>query len=498
MGARIALLVGVSEYSNEKSLPACDNDLEIVSEVISRAAVFDEVVVIGDSPGSKVAKEKIASFVRRYEDTDVDEVLFYYTGHGARRGEDFLFLFSDYDHGKIEQTSFRNSELDGMINSISPGLVVKVVDACHAGVEYVKSESTLEDVLSKSASSRLKRVYFFFSSASTEPSIAYTDLSVFTKSFASCIAESSGRELRYRDIMAYLADDPNVKKHQTPLFIQQANNTEVFCVVSEEMASHVSQMIAATKVPESLGLPVPVTVPATEGASARENRLLSEVKAQAKDYCSESQALSTIGSIPEVSERFGWGSVLGELYEIQSTPNTDFDAVPGIAAMAEWLLKAEEPYFAEILYAEEEFEAKERVEIEEPRSILDSPLMRTPKKRIEYKTVTRYRQIPNSIEPMVPAACCLVVLSFTPREEVLPWVRGYVGIVFSKRRLTLFCKHEVEIEKSWSKRVVENRNEWKLIHSNLKIDTEVKNSVEAALAHIKEGVIAEVEARVGV
>jgi hypothetical protein len=429
MGARIALLVGVANYANEKSLPACENDLEIVSEVISRAAIFDEVVVIGDSPDSKVAKEKIAAFVRRYEDTDVDEVLFYYTGHGARRGEDFLFLFSDYDHGKIEQTSFRNSELDDMIKSISPGLVVKVVDACHAGVEYVKSESTLEDVLSKSARSRLKKVYFFFSSDSTEQSIAYTDLSVFTKSFASCISESPGRELRYRDIMAYLADDPGVKKHQTPLFIQQANNTEVFCVVSEEMASHVSQMIAATKVPESLALPVPV--PAIEGPSARETRLLSEVKAQAKDYCSESQALSAIESIPGVSERFEWGSVLGKLYDIQSTPHTDFDAVPGIAAMAEWLLKAEEPYFAKTLYSEEEYEAKEKVEIEEPRSLLDSPLMRTPKKRIEYKTVTRYRQTPNNIEPMVPAACCLVILSFTPREEVLPWIRGYAGFVFS-------------------------------------------------------------------
>jgi hypothetical protein len=92
----------------------------------------------------------------------------------------------------------------------------------------------------------------------------------------------------------------------------------------------------------------------------------------------------------------------------------------------------------------------------------------------------------------------LVVLSFAPREEVLPWVRGYVGFVISKRRLTLFCKHEVEIEKSWSRRVVENQNEWKLIHSNLKIDAEVKYSVEAALAHIKEGIIAEVEARVGI
>jgi hypothetical protein len=56
----------------------------------------------------------------------------------------------------------------------------------------------------------------------------------------------------------------------------------------------------------------------------------------------------------------------------------------------------------------------------------------------------------------------------------------------------------VEIEKSWSKRDVENQNEWKLIHSSLSKNAEVKDSVEAALAHIKEGIIAEVEARVGI
>lgn len=493
MGVRIALLVGVANYSSEKLLPACDNDLEIVSELISGAAVFDDVVVIGDSPSSKVAKERIAEFVRRYQDTDVDEVLFYYTGHGSRRGEDFIFLFSDYDCQKIEQTSFRNSELDEMIKSISPGLMVKIVDACHAGVEYVKSESTLEDVLSKSAKSSYRKVYFFFSSASTEPSIAYTDLSVFTKSFANCIAESQGRELRYRDLMAYMADDRDVKKHQTPLFIQQANNTEVFCVVSEELASHVSQKIAATKVPESQ----PSPVPANEGVSDREARLLSEVKAQTKDYCSESQALAAIGIIPELSESFDWGSTVNELYEIQSMPHKNFDAVPGIDAMAEWLLNAEEPYFAEVFYTEKEYETKERVEIVEPRSILDAGLMMAPRKRIEYKNVTRYRQVPSNITQMTPAACCLIILSFSPKEEVLPWAKGYIGFIFSKRKLTLFCKHELEIEKSWSKRDIANQNEWKLIHSNLKTDDEVKKSVESAFAHIKQGIFIEVEARVG-
>lgn len=493
MGLRLALLIGVANYSSERSLPACDNDLETVSELIPRAAAFDDVVVIGDSPSSKVAKERIAEFVRRFQDIDVDEVLFYYTGHGSRRGEDFIFLFSDYDCRKIEQPSFRNSELDEMIKSISPGLMVKIVDACHSGVEYVKSESTLEDVLWKSAKSSYKRVYFFFSSASTEPSIAYSDLSVFTKSFANCIAESQGRELRYRDLMAYIADDRDVKKHQTPLFIQQANNTEVFCVVSEELASHVSQKIAATKVPESQ----PSPVPANEGVSDREDHLLSEVKSQSKDYCSESQALADIGIIPELSESFDWGSAVNELFQIQSIPHKNFDAVPGIDAMAEWLIKAEEPYFADVSYTEEEYETKERVEIEDPRSLLDSQLMMTPRKRIEYKNVMRYRQVPGNITQMSPAACCLIIISFSPKEEVLPWLKGYIGFILSKRRLTLFCKHELEIEKSWSKRDVANQNEWKLIHSNLKNDDEVKKSVELALAHIKQGIFVEVEARVG-
>lgn len=495
MGKRIALLVGVSDYLYEESLSACEHDLALVSEILQGSGSYDDVVVIGDSPKSSVVKEKIAALVRQYEGEDIDEVFFYYTGHGMRRADDFSFIFSDFERIKSEQTSLRNSELDAMLKTLEPTLVVKVVDACQSGVEYVKSDFNLEDVLSKSAKSSFNKIYFLFSSSSTEPSIAYSDLSVFTKSFAECIAGNEGRELRYRDLMAYMADDLGVTKHQTPLFIQQANNIEVFFAISEELAAMVNKKLFSGK---DLEPSVPVEVASIEGLSERESSLLSEVRLKAKDYCSKDDALAIIGRMIELPAEFDWGKALRDLYQIDSELKSEFYAVPGMDGIAKWLLMSEEPYFAEVQYSNEEYEVKEKVEIEESRFAGDvTSALFTPQKRIEYSPVTRYREVPNSIEHTAASPCCVAIISFSPNEEVLPWIKGYVGFMFSKRRLTLFCKHEAEEERSWESRTVENENDWKLIHAQLGREEQVLDAMRSALVSVRESIVEEVAGRLG-
>jgi len=343
MGKRIALLIGVADYLNEENLPACEHDLSIVSELLRGSKSYDEIAVIGGSPKSAEAKEQITAFVRKNEGEDVEEVFFYYTGHGTRRGEDFAFLFSDFEDTKREQTSLRNSEIDAMLKALTPDLVVKVVGACQAGTEYVKSDCNLKDVFSKSAKNSFNKVYFLFSSSSTEPSIAYSDLSVFTKSFSECIVKNRGRELRYRDLMAYIADDLGVTKHQTPLFIQQANNIEVFFTVSEELATTVEKILSTKKHPKPA---VPEESLAVGGASTRESALLAKVKAAAKDYCSKEEALAVLGRMTALPAEFNWGPALREIYQIESKLENEFYTVSGMDGLAKWLLKSEEPYFA--------------------------------------------------------------------------------------------------------------------------------------------------------
>jgi uncharacterized caspase-like protein len=119
--------------------------------------------------------------VRENEGQDIDELFFYYSGHGARRSDDFLYLFSDFNSSKTSQTSLKNSELDTMIKSLNPKLTVKVLDACQSGTEYIKSEEDLKMIFEKSSGNNFKKTYFMFSSATNQNSIADMDYSVFNK-----------------------------------------------------------------------------------------------------------------------------------------------------------------------------------------------------------------------------------------------------------------------------------------------------------------------------
>ncbi len=77
---------------------------------------------------------------------------------------------------------------------------MKIIDACESGVTYIKSTDNVAEYL-KSTSAGLKGVYFMFSSQSDESSYASTDISYFTKSILSSVANHKARTIRYKDII---------------------------------------------------------------------------------------------------------------------------------------------------------------------------------------------------------------------------------------------------------------------------------------------------------
>lgn len=93
MGKRIAILIGVSQYDYEAVLPPCENDLRMVTDIIISTNKYDDYTVIGKSPKGSDAKSEIASFIRKHQNQEIEEVFFYYTGHGTRYSGDFLFVF---------------------------------------------------------------------------------------------------------------------------------------------------------------------------------------------------------------------------------------------------------------------------------------------------------------------------------------------------------------------------------------------------------------------
>ncbi|MBO2642408.1 caspase family protein [Shewanella algae] len=226
----LAIIIGVEKYqsSNFDDLLACKNDAKVVSEVLNNVKDIKETLYINDNEAGYEVKRKISDLIEKYKGEVIDELFFYFTGHGDRYEDDFFYLLSDFDLTKRESTGLRNSEVDDWIKTLSPKLCVKVVDACFSGAQYIKSESNTEIELKKSAQKYgLNDIYFWFSSRENQASFAGKEFSRFTESILTGITEHSG-DVRYREIMAYVADDFSNKGDSKPIFVTQADNIEKF------------------------------------------------------------------------------------------------------------------------------------------------------------------------------------------------------------------------------------------------------------------------------
>jgi hypothetical protein len=488
VGKKLAILIGVSEYKFQQDLPPCESDLELMTGIIKGSEKFDDLIVLDKSPSSVEAKGKIASFIKNNQSNQIDEVFIYYTGHGARHGDDFIYLFSDFDSSKVEQTSLRNSEFDAMLKSLTPTLTVKVVDACQAGTEYIKSKTDLEVIFKKSSSESFNKTYFLFSSTSNQSSMALKgDYSVFTKSFAKSLICFEGQDIRYRDVMAYISDDVNVKKYQTPLFIQQADNTEVFCTASNDLINEIKEKIN-TKSDLILQEELPQKEKEEYLELSEEEKLIEAVRNKSKLYCSEEEAQKSLSSLIDSVTNFDWPTLLSSLYEVE-IENVQYlyelREIHPLKSIAKWIVESEEPYFVKLLNKEEEYESKEKVEYEENHlGALSAVYGR--QKRTEYQPVTKYRKVIDSFEFTAPSPSQAVIFTFSPKEEVLPWFKVLFTYIFSKKSLVLFYKYELEKEVSWNNRIMDNQNQWKASHCELKDIRSINEAVNESLKDVSE------------
>ncbi|MEQ5777349.1 caspase family protein [Thalassospira sp. NFXS8] len=482
MGKKLAILISVSDYKNEIDLPPCSKDFDLISQIISVVGTYDDVLNLGGSPESKEGKSEIANFIRKYQGSEVDEIFLYYTGHGTRSDNDFLYLFSDFDGAKKEQTSLGNREFDIMLKSLQPKLVVKFIDACQAGTEYIKSNVNFESILRKSSEKNFDKIYFFFSSSNTESSVALSDYSVFTKSFARSFLHFEGQDIRYRDIMAYIADDQDVKKHQTPLFIQQASNVEIFCEVSKKLSAVICERLIEN---EFQDVDRKTNEFENSGVPQESVDLIDLIKKESEKFCNEVEAKESLEILFKAILNYKWGFLVSQLYDCNIVPCGVIPSFGSIAAIAKWLDKNQSDYFINLTYKDEEYMAKEKVEIEVP-SFLYTINPFGGGKRIEYQDVPRYRSVISGYDINISVENKFFDIQLTPKERVLPYVKIFFAFAFSKSRLSIFYKKEIEKELNWNDRKLVEESEWKINHCNLKSHMLIQEMVQGAFEKLEE------------
>lgn len=227
----LAIVIGVDQYSSSSfnNLPACKNDALAVKAVLEDVKSFQEILFLVDNEPGAIAKQEIINFIEKYKGKVVDELTFYFSGHGERIDNDFFYIFSNFERATKENTGLRNSSLDEWIKALSPKLFIKIIDACFSGTKYIKSSSTsLEKNLEKSAQKHeFEDIYFWFSSRENEPSYAGLEFSAFTESMLTAIADKTG-SVAYTELMTKVGDDFSSKNGQAPVCITQAGHTEKF------------------------------------------------------------------------------------------------------------------------------------------------------------------------------------------------------------------------------------------------------------------------------
>lgn len=489
----LAVVIGVDKYTSNNfgDLPACSNDAAAINEVLKSVKNFKEILFLNSNETGHQVKSQISNFIEKHKDSHVDEFVFYFSGHGERFEDDFFYLPHDFSRDKKETTGLRNSELDGWIKSVSPKLCIKIVDACFSGTQYIKSESNTEAELKESAEKYgLNDLYFWFSSREDEASYAGSEFSRFTESILTAISEHEG-EIRYRDIMAYVADDFSSAGSSKPVFITQADNIEKFGEVSKE--THQIILKAFGLEDQGDGLPKESTQKSNES-------IYGLIKKVSSEQCfSEQEVIEFISQFNESINY--WGSNLSEIYEIKIDQNVSPYSVPNASQIGRWLIENRKTnYFATPSYSEREYEEEEYKALpEKPKktgylSSSDRLAMYgfgLEKDDTEYRleTVTKTQKYIDGFKYTHSLDGGITSIIFESKIEILDPFSLYIIPIYSNNKFIFHYSYEELQRSNWDNYSISKCKNWRLL--DIKINS--TDSVKAASEHIKSEIIKWVE-----
>ena len=184
--------------------------------LLDETGKYSELLFINQETDSIKVKEKLSDFIKNNKGKVFDEGFFYYTGHGDFRDNEFYYILSDFSRNHYRQTSLANSELDNLLRRLNPNLIIKIIDACHSGVTYIKDNDAFSKHLDESKQC-FNNCYFMFSSMSNQTFYQSNIISHFTKSFTDSVAKYGSTEIRYKHIVDYISDDFDKNAFQKPL-----------------------------------------------------------------------------------------------------------------------------------------------------------------------------------------------------------------------------------------------------------------------------------------
>lgn len=452
----IAIVLAVSTYNNpSNNLPASKKDGEVISGILEETKKYERVLTINNDEPSSKTKELLSNFFIECKGHKIEELFFYYSGHGEFSNEEFYYLLSDFDHKKKNQTSLQNNEIDDLIRTLNPQIVVKFIDACQSGTSYIKESDVLTKYFNETKKG-FNKCYFLNSSLSNQSSYQDDNLSFFTHSFIQSLKEHSGSEIRYKDIIDFILDDFNGNQEQTPFFVIQAELTEKFCVLTNEFKNFLSS--SGSKKAETLNENKKLTT------------ILDLVKANAKDFVDKEGALKAlefsklqIGSLTLDKE-------IRDLYELSIFFIEDNNTLVGAASIGRWLKDNPNDFFATPKYTQyfDPFDG-------EPHSRLSG-----------------YNLL---VEDAPFKGAHIEIVSKFPN---LKSYRCNVAILISKKQLTFFYCILQYLENGWDDKKLDTvKMKWTYTNTKIAYDESISGGIKLILEYINDKIKSDVSIQFG-
>jgi hypothetical protein len=341
----------------------CANDITVFEAVVKSSNRYDQTILFLNKD-SRELKTTLANKIRELKETRIKELLFYYTGHGLFKDDQFYYIPIDYSEKKHNITSLSNDELDCLIRTLTPDLTVKIVDACESAMNYIKTTKDSKEKYLQKTVSNFTNCYFMFSSLNSQSSYQNDKISCFTKAYILSLIENTTPSIRYKDIISYISDYFSENESQTPFFVNQANFTEIFIEdllpVKESLKVFSDIFLSA----ENISNDINDSIQSIDIA----NNLLKAIKTDSEFYLSKEDALDNISKILEFLKNTKINEKLSDYYEMTIERITNLSDIKNISVLFDEIKKMADDFFINIYMEEEEYE--QEIEVPKRRNLL--------------------------------------------------------------------------------------------------------------------------------
>ena len=278
--------------------------------MIEATAKFQIIEFILNQDSSQL-KDRIRSAIDAHP--NIEEIFFYFTGHGYQNEADFFFCATNFDVRRPNETGLSNDELHTLLRPTNADLVVKVIDACSSGALLFKADGSFLPTSKQG----FKNVIQIASCLDSQNSLAGDPLSLFTDKFLNAALRKAEGTVYYTDIIDALRDEFLNNNSQTPHFVSQGTGREYFV----ESARRLDSLRAELSVLDSRA---EQSVDTTQLVASELSPLAILERAE-KRFAKKDRAQAFIADLfAKVSERAASDGTFGDLFQSEIIVHPDF------------------------------------------------------------------------------------------------------------------------------------------------------------------------------